>query len=242
MENANHESFRHSKGNVKVYLKPESHPLLKDTNLSHPDVVRKATELFGKRYGTVNGLPQICSENSEDALTWKHFSPLLYASPEDRESWLTTFLQKSLGHDTNQTLVKTLPTAELLFWRGKKAEPMYCPPPNLGYDETNTEVDLTIRTKTTLIFVEAKYKSEISTHTTYCPNRDPIIRNIDVGTYYAWNKGLDFYFILVTSPYCKKSREFFQLYLNNPQNIAEKLPHRVDVIDKQQQIASSISF
>jgi hypothetical protein len=234
--------FRISKSGVRVYLKPEFHPILKETDLSHTDVVRKAKELFGKRYGAVSGLPRICSKNSEDAMTWGHFSPLLSTSPEDKKNWLEAFLQESLGHELNPNLVKTLPTAELLFWRGKKAEPMYCPPCNLGYPETNTEVDLTILTEKAVIFVEAKYKSEVSIRTTHCQNRDQIIRNIDVGTYYAWKKGQDFYFILVTSPDCKKSEKLFQLYQNNPQNIAERLPHRTDIPHKLEEIVSNLGM
>ena len=34
-------------------------------------------------------------------------------------------------------------------------------------------------------FLEAKYRSDISTGTTVRPDRDQILRNLDVGTYYA---------------------------------------------------------
>jgi hypothetical protein len=232
------EKFLCSETGVKVYLKPEYHPTLKGTDLSHPDFVRKARELFSDKHGKIKGLPRICSENSEDAQTWMHFSPLLSMSPQRKGNWLKAFLEES----TKQDLVWTLRHAKLLFWRGKKAEPIYKPPSSLGSAEGNTEVDLTILTEKLIIFVEAKYRSEISTHTTHCPNRDQIIRDIDVGSYHAWNKGLDFYFVLITSSSCKKSRKLLKYYLDNPQEITNRLSHRTDIPKKIRQITDNIGL
>jgi len=236
----NQEKFLCSETGVKVYLKPEYHPDLKGTDLSHPDFVRKARELFSDKHGKVKGLLRICSENSEDAQTWMHFSPLLSMSPQRKGNWLEAFLEESTKRKTKQDLVRTLRHAKLLFWRGKKAEPIYKSPPNLGCPEGNTEVDLTILAEKVIIFVEAKYRSEISMHTTHCPNRDQIIRNIDVGTYYAWNEGLDFYFILITSSNCMKSREILRRYSDDPQTIVDRVPHRADIPNKIGQIADNM--
>jgi len=144
-------------------------------------------------------------------------------SPQKRGNWLEAFLEGSLKRKPKQDLVNILPKAKLLFWRGKRVEPMYTPPLNFGCREGNTEVDLTILTEKAIVFVEAKYHSEIDTRTTHCPNRDQIIRNIDVGAYYAWNKGLDFYFVLLTSSNCTKSRKLLKHYLENPQEIVDLL-------------------
>jgi len=242
MERPNQERFLYSKTGVKVYLKPEYHSALEGMNISHHDFVRKAKELFDDKYGKVGGLPRICSENSEDAQTWMHFSPLLSNPPQKRGNWLEAFLEESLKRKPKQDLVRTLRNAKLLFWRGKRAKPTYTPPPNLGYREGNTEVDLTILTEKAIIFVEAKYHSEIEMHTTHCPNRDQIIRNIDVGTYYAWNKGLDFYFVLLTSSNCKKSRKLLRHYLGNPQEIVDRLPHRTDIPKRIEQITENMGL
>lgn len=239
---SNSKRFLYSKTGVKVYLKPEYHPILEGTNLSHPDIVRKGEECFGKRYGTVEGLPKVCSENSEDALTWRFFSPLISLSPKKKGDWLATFLELSLGHSINEGLVRALMKAELMFWRGRKEEPKYSPPPSLGFPEGNTEVDLTIVAEETVIFVEAKHRSDIETHTTYCPDRDQIIRNIDVGTYYAWNRELDFYFVLLTSPNCLKSMRRLKKYQSTPQNIVEGLPHRTDIPNRSVQIANNLGL
>jgi hypothetical protein len=242
MKSVNQERSLYSKTDVKVYLKPEYHPALKGTNLSHPDFVRKAKELFGDKHEKVSGLSKICSENSEDAQTWMHFSPLLSMSPQKRGDWLEAFLDESLKRKPKHDLIKMLQTAKLKFWRGKRAKPMYRPPPNLGYPEGNTEVDLTIFAEKTIIFVEAKYHSEIEVRTTHFPNRDQIIRDIDIGTYYAWNKGLGFYFILLTSSNCHKSRNLLKHYLDNPQEIIDHLPHRIDIPRRIEQVTDNLGL
>jgi hypothetical protein len=149
--------FKVSKTGVRVYVKPEFHPALKGTDLSHPDFLRKAKELFGETSGSeVVGLPRICSENSEDAQTWHYFSSLLLMASSKKIARLKLFLEKSLGNEVKDELVSMLPEAELMFWRGKRERPFYPPPPNLGYPEGNTEVDLTISMAKAVVFVEAK--------------------------------------------------------------------------------------
>jgi hypothetical protein len=44
-------------------------------------------------------------------------------------------------------------------------------------------------------FIEAKFKSDISTETMHDPDRDQVIRNLDVGRWYAGVR--DFYFSLL---------------------------------------------
>jgi len=163
-------------------------------------------------------------------------------SPKKRCNWLETFLEESLKRRPKQDLVRMLSEAKLMFWRGKRAKPTYKPPPNLGYREGNTEVDLTILAEKLIIFVEAKYYSKIGTHTAHGPNRDQIIRNIDVGTYYAWNKGLDFYFVFITSSNCNKSRKLLRHYLGNPQEIVDRLPHRTDIPKRIEQITENMGL
>jgi len=169
-----------------VYTRLEYHPLLQETNTTHPDIRRKAREVFDR--GREKGLPKICSENSEDAMTWHYFSHLLKTPIEVKRRWLERFLKMALEWSPRsiQDFLNHSNSVRFLFWHGKEVPPYFDPPPSLQNREGRTEVDLAILAHPIgVVFVEAKYKSEISFHTTYDRYRDQIIRNIDVGTYYA---------------------------------------------------------
>jgi len=234
--------FRFSKTGVKVYVRPEYHPALKGIDLSHEDFERKSKEVFGKRHPNVSGLPKICSANSEDALTWAYFSPIISMPMKEKQRVLRRFLETALNRQLEAHFIETLGHAELLFWRGKKKAPFYIPPLTLKYPEANTEVDLTIRLEKATIFVEAKHHSEISMNTTYCKGRDQIIRNVDVGTYYAWTRSLDFYFVLLTTSETGRSIDTLNYYKMNPGIIAEKLSHRTDVSANPNRIAEGLGW
>lgn len=236
------DQFLYSKTGVKVYRKPEYNPTLMGTNLLHPDFVRKTEEVFGRTAGSVNGLSKICSANSEDALTWKYFSPLLEMTSDRKQIWLQLFLEEAIGARLGSSVAESLTAAEVMFWRGKKATPFYKAPHDLGHAEGNTEVDLSIQSSKALIFVEAKYHSEIALHTSHSRRRDQIIRNLDVGTHYAWNRGMDFYFILLATPKSRISIERLNLYRNNPSEIVERLPHRSGDGSKLERLASNLGL
>lgn len=77
--------------------------------------------------------------------------------------------------------------------------------------ETNTHVDVTIESENLLILIEMKFTSDISTQTTFNPNRNQLARLIDVGIEVAKkdNKKL---VVLVCSPeefFDRKSRLFY---------------------------------
>src|SRR5258708_5734579 len=61
------------------------------------------------------------------------------------------------------------------------------PPPGLvlELDEGLSEIDVVIESPRWVWFIEAKYRSDISQGTTTRPDRDQVLRNLDVGTYYA---------------------------------------------------------
>jgi hypothetical protein len=48
-----------------------------------------------------------------------------------------------------------------------------------------SEIDVVIEAPTWVWFIEAKYLSDISTGTTTRPERDQVLRNLDVGSYHA---------------------------------------------------------
>jgi hypothetical protein len=94
-------------------------------------------------------------------------------------------------------------------------------------DEGASEIDVVIESATWVWFIEAKYRSDISVGTTTRPERDQVLRNIDVGTYYAGVR--PFYFSLLV-----RSREQSPLGVErvgryaDPSELERLLPHRPD--------------
>src|SRR2546428_738067 len=135
------------------------------------------------------------SENSEDAVTWNVFRSLRQIDPA---TWLPALTRVAfdserapLGNEVS--VVLWLPVA---------------PPPGLleDGDEQASEIDVVIEGPTRVWFIEAKYGSDIATGTTTRPTRDQVLRNIDVGSYYAGVR--EFYFSLLVrssevSEHCK---------------------------------------
>lgn len=64
-------------------------------------------------------------------------------------------------------------------------------------DEGPSEIDVIIEAASWVWFIEAKYRSDISTGTKVRPDRDQILRNLDVGTHYAGIRR--FFFSLLVS-------------------------------------------
>jgi hypothetical protein len=128
------------------------------------------------------------SENSEDAVKWNVFRSLRQIHPQTWLPVLASAGQPGVELDVDQAV-----TVEL--WRSVP------PPPSLllSGDEGASEVDVIIEAPTWVWFIEAKYHSDISTGTTTRPTRDQVLRNIDVGSYYAGVR--DFHFsLLVRTP------------------------------------------
>ena len=65
-------------------------------------------------------------------------------------------------------------------------------------DEGASEIDVIIESASWVWFIEAKYRSDISTGTTTRPDRDQIVRNLDVGSNYAGVRRF-FFSLLVSS-------------------------------------------
>ena len=108
----------------------------------------------------------------------------------------------------------------------------YFPPPLRSFPEGSTQVDLSIETSNKLIFIEAKYKADISKTTTHDPDRDQIIRNIDVGSWAAKKRSKEFYFVLLTLKTNTYSIDKLYDYKSNPSNIIEKIgSYRRDIKD-----------
>jgi hypothetical protein len=114
------------------------------------------------------------SANSEDAVTWNVFRSLRQIAPPH---WLPqlralAFAEAGYTDDLNATVS---------LW------PSIRPPLGLLMygDEGASEIDVLIEAPTWVWLIEAKYRSDISTGTTTRPDRDQVLRNIDVGSHYA---------------------------------------------------------
>jgi hypothetical protein len=126
------------------------------------------------------------SENSEDALTWNVFRSLVQIDPG---FWLPLLRAKAFP-DAQPVSPSGIVTTHL--WKEVH------PPPSLRLhqkDEDPSEIDVIIETEVSVWFIEAKFKSDISTKTTNNPTRDQVVRNLDVGSWYAGVR--DFYFALL---------------------------------------------
>jgi hypothetical protein len=134
-------------------------------------------EMRGKK------LDHLRSINSEDAITWNVFRSLRQIDPE---MWLPKLWESAFDVPLPEDL-----NFSLTLW---KSIP---PPPELPATEGPSEIDVVIETDSWVWFIEAKYRSDISMRTTNDSTRDQIIRNLDVGSYYA-GSNRHFYFSLLT--------------------------------------------
>ncbi|MBM4334212.1 MAG: hypothetical protein FJ117_23885 [Deltaproteobacteria bacterium] len=80
------------------------------------------------------------------------------------------------------------------FWK------RYRPPANRKYREGISEVDVTITYEGGVIFIEAKYLAPVSLRTSNDPQRDQVIRYLDLAAYHYLNHPdsvKEFYFVLI---------------------------------------------
>lgn len=169
---------------------------------------------------TIRGskIEHLRSENSEDALTWNIFRSLRQVDP--------TFWVPRLFTCAFHTGCEPPPAAmDMWLW------PSVCPPPSLRLfqkDEGPSEIDVVLESESLVWFIEAKYRHDVSTHTTNNPARDQILRPIDVGSWYAGRR--DFYFSLLVLNE-KSTRDGVSLlsrYLASKDELLSRLPHRRD--------------
>jgi hypothetical protein len=222
------EHYLRSDTGVAVYSRAEYHPLLRDTDLAHPDFQRKVSEVYAQ--GRVRGLPRICSENSEDARTWHVFSPLL-SRADRRVPFLCRMLETGLGRPLAWLDHNAPEEAQLGFWWGRDAGVQQYPPPDsLSLPEGNTEVDLTIRVPDlVLVFLEAKWRSGLGMTTR--SERDQACRNVDVGSWHAARAGFPHFVFLLLSAETAPPPQLARL--REPDELRARLSHRSDLTSGQ---------
>ncbi len=212
-----------SASRVRVWKRPEDHPLLKHTDTSHPAFQSKLAERFPP--SMAEGLPKLLSENSEDARTWYYFSPLLSDKPR-RTRILTQLIRQSFFAAVPPQVFKDIPAATLQFW------PKLSPPPSRTQAEGKTEPDLMIKLgQSAVVFIEAKCQTGISEFTKYDRNRDQVIRQIDVGSWYALQNGYDCscFLVLQYGNAQINAEKIVCRYAGQPETIQKALPYRDDL-------------
>lgn len=161
-------------------------------------------------------LKHMRSANSEDVVTWNVFRTLRQIDPRH---WLELLMRRVSGDFSP----KTLDAAVVQLWQSVS------PPPSLLLtgDEGESEVDVVIEHPEWVLFIEAKLNSDVSTGTTTRPERDQLLRNIDVGSYYAGVR--DFYFAFLVSDPAKSSQGAALLdEYRDHATVVARLPHRID--------------
>jgi hypothetical protein len=161
-------------------------------------------------------LKHLKSVNSEDAVTWNVFRSLRQIAPE---VWLPSLWRRAFP---NRPAIHDL-KATIKLWEAIQ------PPLGLldGGDEGDSEIDVIIEAPTWVWFIEAKYRSDISLGTTTRPDRDQVLRNLDVGSYHAGVRQFFFSLLILSEAHSNngvvKVREYAQ-----PSTLPEKLGHRPD--------------
>ena len=225
-----------SNSGVKVWKTPEAHPLLRHTDLTHPAFRDKLAETYSR--GIVKGMSRLLSENSEDALTWFYFSPLL-TNPEMKNEVLGDLIRRTFQESESGELLDSIPAAELTFW--KKLNP----PPSRPQKEGLSEPDVLIRLKQAVVLIEAKYKSSVSIKTSHDGMRDQVIRLIDVGAWYAKSEelGQSYVIVLQYGDTPTNAEEIVNRYADKPDSIRRALSYRSDLTNADfQRLSRSISF
>lgn len=91
--------------------------------------------------------------------------------------------------------------------------------------EGESEIDVTLRNRVLLVFAEAKLGSDISAGTTYDPERNQILRNIDCVIDRAEGRVPMFWMLVRDNCRERSYSQLMRHYRAHPDELAEKLPH-----------------
>lgn len=156
------------------------------------------------------------SANSEDAVTWNVFRSLRQVAPADwlPAAWQRAFPALEPPADAGATV---------RLWESVR--------PPLGLladgDEGASEIDVIVESASWVWFIEAKYRGDISPGTTTRPERDQVLRNLDVGTYYAGVRPFYFSLLVQSRGQSPVGAERVDRY-GAPGAVRALLPHRRD--------------
>jgi len=156
------------------------------------------------------------SENSEDAVTWNVFRSLRQIDPV---VWIPSLARAAFP---DAQVAPERVTVSL--WSSVN------PPIGLlaDGDEGASEIDVVFEAAHWVWFIEAKYRGDISRGTTTRPMRDQVLRNIDVGSYFAGVRQFYFSLLIATERSSPVGVETVRRYANFAQVRGALAPHRPD--------------
>jgi hypothetical protein len=131
-------------------------------------------------------LKNLRGADADDAVTWNAFRSLRQIDPT---VWLPELFRFAFP-----TLSAPPAThATVSTWQAIEAPPGLV----LAGDEADAEIDVVLEAPTWVWFVEAKYRGDFATSTSTRPDRNEVLRSLDVGSAFAGSR--DFYFSVLTS-------------------------------------------
>lgn len=183
----------------------------------------------------------LLSPNSEDWVTWNAFAAVEELAPN---TWWRHFV--ALAKNENPSLImldRWEEQPEVSFWKCITAPREYESASRArmresgnsefvsrsekpGPVEGESEIDISIRNKSLTLIVEAKLGSDISLRTTYDPDRNQIVRNIDCLLDDAGNTAPMFWMLVRDAGAGRSYRQLLHLYREHPSKLADALPHR----------------
>lgn len=155
------------------------------------------------------------SENSEDVLTWNVFRSLAQIAPS---FWFPRLHQAVFGGAPPSPAATSV---GIHLWKRLQ------PPPalrNFQRDEGESEFDVVIETEYSVWCIEAKFKRDARERTTSNDLRDQVIRNLDVGSWYAGVRPFDFSLLVLGEERSPTGEALVSTYGREP----PQLPHRPD--------------
>ena len=181
------------------------------------------------------------SPNSEDWVTWNILRALQRTKGSDWWEGVVAAAKADAGPSPRWASLQDPPSVDL--WRTVESPPSYeiasrtrmrlsdkedwrRRADNPRAVEGPTEVDLVFEGDDYLIFVEAKLHSDISTGTTYDPNRNQIARNIDCLIEQARGREPFFWMFVADRLPTRGYANLIALYRSNPEELHQLLPHR----------------
>lgn len=181
------------------------------------------------------------SPNSEDWVTWNAFAMVQKFAPE---TWWEHLIGLARRYNPNLMLPygwAQIPKVSL--WRCVPAPREYETSSRArlrasaiaewidrsekhGPVEGDSEIDISIHNDAVTVFVEAKLGSDISLRTTYDPDRNQIVRNIDCLLDDARGTVPIFWMLVRDSGQGRAYTQLMHLYRHDPAKLVEALPHR----------------